>query len=175
MKASTNRKSTVDEGSLDQYLRDISVFPLINREKEVELAKLIRQKDQEALDTLVRSNLRFVVSVRRKKPDPGRVRYDLINEGPRPHSRRAQVDETKGTRSSPSRVVVRHRFSRLAASRPSCRAANRAGTCTALVSGRAPLQDGAPADQSRDREAWTSARRSRKPMISAGDLSLMRR
>src|SRR3990170_3521222 len=63
MKASTNRKSTVDEGSLDQYLRDISVFPLINREKEVELAKLIRQNDQEALDTLVRSNLRFVVSV----------------------------------------------------------------------------------------------------------------
>ncbi|HMG71327.1 MAG TPA: sigma-70 factor domain-containing protein, partial [Gemmatimonadaceae bacterium] len=49
MKVSTNRKSTVDEGSLDQYLRDISVFPLITREREVELAKRIRQNDQEAL------------------------------------------------------------------------------------------------------------------------------
>ena len=52
MKVSTNRKSTVDEGSLDQYLRDISVFPLITREMEVELAKRIRQNDQDALDTL---------------------------------------------------------------------------------------------------------------------------
>ena len=59
MKVSTNRKSTVDEGSLDQYLRDISVFPLISREMEVELAKRIRQNDQDALDTLVRSNLRL--------------------------------------------------------------------------------------------------------------------
>ena len=43
MKVSTNRKSTVDEGSLDQYLRDISVFPLITREMEVELAIGLRE------------------------------------------------------------------------------------------------------------------------------------
>src|SRR3954470_22551994 len=81
MKASTNRKSTVDEGSLDQYLRDISVFPLITREMEVELAKRIRQNDQEALDTLVRSNLRFVVSVAKKYQNQGVSLSDLINEG----------------------------------------------------------------------------------------------
>ena len=62
MAVSVNRKSQYDEGSLDQYLRDISVYPLITREEEVTLAQRIRTNDQEALDKLVRSNLRFVVS-----------------------------------------------------------------------------------------------------------------
>src|SRR5688500_9705015 len=100
MKASTNRKSTVDEGSLDQYLRDISVFPLINREKEVELAQKIRLKNQEgqdALDTLVRSNLRFVVSVATKYQNQGVSLSDLINEGNLGLIRAAhKFDETKG-------------------------------------------------------------------------------
>src|SRR3981081_8112 len=97
MKASTNRKSPVDEGSLDQYLRDISVFPLITREKEVELAKRIRQNDQEALDTLVRSNLRFVVSVAKKYQNQGVSLSDLINEGNLGLIRAAhKFDETKG-------------------------------------------------------------------------------
>src|SRR6202163_1123027 len=81
MKVSTNRKSTVDARSLDQYLRDISVFPLITREREVELAKRIRQNDEDALDTLVRSNLRFVVSVAKKYQNQGVSLSDLINEG----------------------------------------------------------------------------------------------
>src|SRR5205823_1593900 len=97
MKVSTNRKSTVDEGSLDQYLRDISVFPLITREMEVELAKRIRQNDQEALDTLVRSNLRFVVSVAKKYQNQGVSLADLINEGNLGLIRAAhKFDETKG-------------------------------------------------------------------------------
>src|SRR3979411_795320 len=97
MKVSTNRKSTVDEGSLDQYLRDISVFPLITREKEVELPKRIRQNDQEALDTLVRSNLRFVVSVAKKYQNQGVSLSDLINEGNLGLIRAAhKFDETKG-------------------------------------------------------------------------------
>src|SRR5450756_417873 len=97
MKVSTNRKSTVDEGSLDQYLRDISVYPLITREQEVELAKLIRGSDQEALDTLVRSNLRFVVSVAKKYQNQGVSLSDLINEGNLGLIRAAhKFDETKG-------------------------------------------------------------------------------
>jgi RNA polymerase primary sigma factor len=97
MKASTNRKSTVDEGSLDQYLRDISVFPLISREKEVELAQRIRKDDQDALDTLVRSNLRFVVSVAKKYQNQGVSLSDLINEGNLGLIRAAhKFDETKG-------------------------------------------------------------------------------
>jgi RNA polymerase primary sigma factor len=97
MAAPANRKSSVDEGSLDQYLRDISAFPLITREQEVLLAKKIRLNDQEALDTLVRSNLRFVVSVAKKYQNQGVSLSDLINEGNLGLIRAAhKFDETKG-------------------------------------------------------------------------------
>src|SRR5712672_1714543 len=97
MKVSTNRKSTVDEGSLDQYLRDISVFPLISRDEEVRLAIRIREKEEEALDKLVRSNLRFVVSVAKKYQNQGVSLSDLINEGNLGLIRAAhKFDETKG-------------------------------------------------------------------------------
>src|SRR3982750_4022587 len=97
MKASTNRKSTVDEGSLDQYLRDISAFALLTREQEAELARRIRASDLEALDTLVRSNLRFAVSVAKKYQGPGGGLEDLVNEGNLGLIRAAhKFDETKG-------------------------------------------------------------------------------
>ena len=50
---SATKKSSYEEGSLDQYLRDISIYPLISRDEEVRLAQRIRQNDQEALDKLV--------------------------------------------------------------------------------------------------------------------------
>jgi RNA polymerase primary sigma factor len=91
------RKSSFDEGSLDQYLRDISRYPLITREDEVALAQRIRGGDQEALDTLVRSNLRFVVSVAKKYQNQGVSLADLINEGNLGLIRAAhKFDETKG-------------------------------------------------------------------------------
>jgi RNA polymerase primary sigma factor len=49
------KKVSSEEGSLDQYLRDISAYPLISREEEAELARRIRVGDQEGLDKLVRS------------------------------------------------------------------------------------------------------------------------
>ena len=92
-----NKRSLNDEGSLDQYLRDISIFPLISREEEVRLAERIREADQEALDTLVRSNLRFVVSVAKKYQNQGVSLSDLINEGNLGLIRAAhKFDETKG-------------------------------------------------------------------------------
>ncbi len=97
MAVSVNRKNTYDEGSLDQYLRDISVYPLISREEEVSLAQRIRLNDQEALDKLVRSNLRFVVSVAKKYQNQGVSLSDLINEGNLGLIRAAhKFDETKG-------------------------------------------------------------------------------
>lgn len=92
-----HKRNLHDEGSLDQYLRDISVFPLISREEEVRLAQRIREDDQEALDTLVRSNLRFVVSVAKKYQNQGVSLSDLINEGNLGLIRAAhKFDETKG-------------------------------------------------------------------------------
>src|SRR5262245_15177727 len=89
--------SSFDEGSLDQYLREISKYPLITQDEEVELAKRIRAKDPEALDKLVRSNLRFVVSVAKKYQNQGVSLSDLINEGNLGLIRAAhKFDETKG-------------------------------------------------------------------------------
>jgi RNA polymerase primary sigma factor len=86
-----------EEGSLDQYLRDISAYPLITREEEAELARRIRVGDQSALDKLVRSNLRFVVSVAKKYQNQGVNLSDLINEGNLGLIRAAhKFDETKG-------------------------------------------------------------------------------
>jgi RNA polymerase primary sigma factor len=91
------KKSSYEEGSLDQYLRDISAYPLISREEEAELARRIRVNDQEALEKLVRSNLRFVVSVAKKYQNQGVSLSDLINEGNLGLIRAAhKFDETKG-------------------------------------------------------------------------------
>lgn len=95
--AAARRRSPQDEGSLDQYLREISAYPLISREDEAELARRIRQGDEDALDKLVRSNLRFVVSVAKKYQNQGVSLADLINEGNLGLIRAAhKFDETKG-------------------------------------------------------------------------------
>ncbi len=88
-----------DEGSLDVYLREIGRYPLITRDDEVSLAQRIHVGDQDALDTLVRSNLRFVVSVAKKYQNQGVSLADLINEGNLGIIRAAhKFDETKGIR-----------------------------------------------------------------------------
>jgi RNA polymerase primary sigma factor len=92
-----SKKHSYEEGSLDQYLRDISAYPLISREEEADLARRIRTGDQDALDKLVRSNLRFVVSVAKKYQNQGVSLSDLINEGNLGLIRAAhKFDETKG-------------------------------------------------------------------------------
>ena len=90
-------KKAYDDSSLDQYLREISQYPLIPREEEVRLAQCIRKSDPEALDKLVRSNLRFVVTVAKKYQNQGVSLSDLINEGNLGLIRAAhKFDETKG-------------------------------------------------------------------------------
>src|SRR5579862_2852574 len=97
MAVTGNKKASYDEGSLDQYLRDISRYPLIPQEEEVQLAQRIRLGEAEALDKLVRSNLRFVVSVAKKYQNQGVSLSDLINEGNLGLIRAAhKFDETKG-------------------------------------------------------------------------------
>jgi len=97
MRVNPTRRTTVDEGSLDQYLREISQYPLISREDEVDLARRIRTGCELSLDKLVRSNLRFVVSVAKKYQNQGVSLSDLINEGNLGLIRAAhKFDETKG-------------------------------------------------------------------------------
>ena len=97
MRASAAKKVGKEEGSLDQYLREISKYSLLKREDEVELAVKIHVGNAEALDKLVRSNLRFVVSVAKKYQNQGVSLSDLINEGNLGLIRAAhKFDETKG-------------------------------------------------------------------------------
>jgi RNA polymerase primary sigma factor len=97
MSFNATRKGMYDESSLDQYLKEISAYPLLKREDEVSLAQLIHKGDEEALDKLVRSNLRFVVSVAKKYQNQGVALGDLINEGNLGLIRAAhKFDETKG-------------------------------------------------------------------------------
>ncbi|MGH7576111.1 MAG: sigma-70 family RNA polymerase sigma factor [Longimicrobiales bacterium] len=93
----TDRRRAFDETSLDQYLRDISTYPLLDREEEIALAARIREGCTESLDKLVRSNLRFVVSVAKRYQNQGVALGDLINEGNLGLIRAAhKFDETKG-------------------------------------------------------------------------------
>lgn len=93
----TDRRRAFEETSLDQYLRDISTYPLLAREDEIALAARIKQGCTESLDKLVRSNLRFVVSVAKRYQNQGVALGDLINEGNLGLIRAAhKFDETKG-------------------------------------------------------------------------------
>jgi RNA polymerase primary sigma factor len=97
MSFSTAKKIASESESLDQYLREISAYPLIDRDEEARLARRIRESDTEALETLVRSNLRFVVAVAKKYQNQGVSLADLINEGNIGLIRAARkFDETKG-------------------------------------------------------------------------------
>lgn len=67
--------------SLKQYLKDISKYKILSLEEELELAEKIQQGDKEALNKLVTSNLRFVVSVAKQYQSKGVELLDLINDG----------------------------------------------------------------------------------------------
>ena len=69
------------EKGLEVYFRDINRYDLLSREEEVDLAKRIRNGEDEALQILVRANLRFVVSVAKRYIHQGLMLSDLINEG----------------------------------------------------------------------------------------------
>lgn len=85
------------DSSLDQYLSEISRYPLIDRDEEVRLARRIREGEAEALEQLVRANLRFVVAVSKKYQNQGVPLADLINEGNVGLIKAARrFDETKG-------------------------------------------------------------------------------
>lgn len=86
-----------DEASLERYMSEVSKEEMITYHEEVELAKRIKQGDQEALNKLVRANLRFVISVAKQYQNQGLSLQDLITEGNIGLIKAAQrFDETKG-------------------------------------------------------------------------------
>ncbi len=76
-----------DSKVLRKYLDDISRYAILTPERERELGRVIQNPEttedarREAVDELVRGNLRFVVSYAKRFHSPGISFLDLINEG----------------------------------------------------------------------------------------------
>jgi RNA polymerase primary sigma factor len=70
-----------DRDILDQYLYEVSRTPLLTAQQEVAIAKRVRAGDDEAMQELVKRNLRFVISVAKKYQNRGLALTDLIGEG----------------------------------------------------------------------------------------------
>lgn len=73
----TDRSDT----ALNSYLKDISKIPLLTLEQEKEIGAKVKLGDKKAINKLVTSNLRFVVSVAKQYQGQGIDLIDLINEG----------------------------------------------------------------------------------------------
>ena len=95
--AKTGRTVNESNRSLSRYLEEIGDFEPLNPDREVELAIKIKQDDHNALEELVKANLRFVVSVAKDYQGQGLPLTDLINEGNLGLIKAAgRFDETRG-------------------------------------------------------------------------------
>jgi RNA polymerase primary sigma factor len=70
-----------DRDILDQYLFEVSQTPLLTPPQEMAIARLIQAGDPDAMQELIKRNLRFVISVAKKYQNRGLGLSDLIGEG----------------------------------------------------------------------------------------------
>jgi RNA polymerase primary sigma factor len=82
-KVRTRSSSDSESGDsiLNWYLNEIHKIPMLTREEEQEVAGRASDGDERARNSLVKANLRFVVTVARKYQSYGLSMMDLINEG----------------------------------------------------------------------------------------------
>lgn len=77
-----NTLTNEEEKILKQYLKEISRVPILTLKEEIELAKRYRKYgDEEALQKLIVSNLKYVVSIAKRYRPKGLSFLDLITEG----------------------------------------------------------------------------------------------
>lgn len=74
-------KEFFDFKNLRLYMNQISKFPALTQEDEKRLGNRIQKGDNQALQELIESNLKFVVSYVKKYRGMGIGMFDLINEG----------------------------------------------------------------------------------------------
>lgn len=76
------QKNLTTNDPLVLYLNEIRKYPVLSREEETEIAKkYYENKDPQAAEILVKSNLRFVVKVAAEYSKFGSKMIDLIQEG----------------------------------------------------------------------------------------------
>lgn len=93
----TKQFTSRETKSLDKYLQEIGKVNLLTPDEEIELACKIKEGDEAALERLVKSNLRFVVSVAKQYQNQGLTLVDLISEGNLGLIKAAKrFDETRG-------------------------------------------------------------------------------
>ncbi|MDX2003351.1 MAG: RNA polymerase sigma factor RpoD/SigA [Chitinophagales bacterium] len=93
----TNQITQRDSQALEKYLQEIAKVKLLTAQEEVDLSKRIKDGDADALEHLVKANLRFVVSVAKQYQNQGLPLSDLVNEGNLGLIKAAQkFDESKG-------------------------------------------------------------------------------
>lgn len=76
-------KNILTENSeiLRDYFKDVSKYPLISGEEQIELARKAKNGDQEAREKLITSNLRFVITCAKQYVGQGVPLLDLIQAG----------------------------------------------------------------------------------------------
>jgi RNA polymerase primary sigma factor len=81
MTARRRYSSDAETATLRRYLKEISRYPTLDHDDEIELARRIRGGDEGALRRLVEANLRFVVAYAKRYRNPNVPFLDLIHEG----------------------------------------------------------------------------------------------
>ena len=66
---------------LVSYLKDISKYKILGNDEILELVKKAQTGDKKAIDAIVQSNLRFVVTIAKQYQNRGIQLMDLISEG----------------------------------------------------------------------------------------------
>jgi RNA polymerase primary sigma factor len=75
-------KSATADDSVRIYLQQIGKIPLLSFQEEMDLARLVKEENnQKAKDALINANLRLVVSIAKKYIGRGLSFLDLIQEG----------------------------------------------------------------------------------------------
>lgn len=69
------------ESLVERYLQEIGKVPLLSKKEERELARRIKEGDEEARERFISANLRLVVSIARRYYGYGLPLLDLIQEG----------------------------------------------------------------------------------------------
>jgi len=89
----TNREAS----SLNKYLLEIGKIQMLTSDEEIYLSQQIKTGNRQAIEILVKSNLRFVISVAKQYQNQGLPLSDLINEGNLGLIKAAErFDSTKG-------------------------------------------------------------------------------